>query len=111
MPNPARPSSVNAFATSEAGCRPSAPSFQCPERDSNSTLDQLDPPARRLGDNFREARLQSGLSQTMLARITGLHPSTIGRLERGDLCRPPQASTIRTICRTLGASSDHILRI
>ena len=41
------------------------------------------PARRRLGDRVRQARIELGVSQRMLARIAGLHPSTIGRIERG----------------------------
>jgi ribosome-binding protein aMBF1 (putative translation factor) len=41
------------------------------------------PASRRLGDRVRTARVGLGLSQVMLARVAGLHPSTISRIERG----------------------------
>ena len=38
-----------------------------------------------IGRWVREARLRAGMSQATLALLSGLHPSTISRLERGVL--------------------------
>jgi transcriptional regulator with XRE-family HTH domain len=62
---------------------------------------------QRRGARLRQARERSGLSQTMLARIARLHPSTIGRLERGE--HAPRARTIRAIVPVLGITSDSII--
>jgi ribosome-binding protein aMBF1 (putative translation factor) len=57
----------------------------------------------RLGDRIRHARQQSGLSQAMLARIAGLDPSTISRVERSGRA---STKTIITICEVLGVTTD-----
>jgi ribosome-binding protein aMBF1 (putative translation factor) len=53
----------------------------------------------RLGDRLRRARERTGLSRTMLARVAGLHPSTVARAERWG--RPSYESLV-AICDVLG---------
>jgi ribosome-binding protein aMBF1 (putative translation factor) len=57
----------------------------------------------RLGERVRSARERSGLSQRMLARIAGVHPSTIGRAERSGRT---SYATLVAICGVLGVSVD-----
>jgi transcriptional regulator with XRE-family HTH domain len=38
-----------------------------------------------LGRWIRESRVQAGMSQAQLARLAGMHQSTLSRLERGTL--------------------------
>jgi len=38
-----------------------------------------------LGRWIRESRLQAGMTQGQLARLAGMHQSTLSRLERGTL--------------------------
>jgi transcriptional regulator with XRE-family HTH domain len=38
-----------------------------------------------LGRWIRESRVQAGMTQAQLARLAGLHQSTLSRLERGAL--------------------------
>jgi ribosome-binding protein aMBF1 (putative translation factor) len=66
-------------------------------------LYRLYPFRDRLGDRLRRARERSGLSRTMLARIAGLHPSTVARAER--MGRPSYESLV-AICRVLGVPAD-----
>ena len=60
------------------------------------------------GARFREARQNTGLSQTMLARICDVTPATIRSLERGDWTRCPRLDRIVRIVQVLGVSADWI---
>jgi transcriptional regulator with XRE-family HTH domain len=51
------------------------------------------------GRRLRELRAQHGLSQDDLAHKTDVHPTAIGRLERGS--REPRLTTILRIARGL----------
>jgi ribosome-binding protein aMBF1 (putative translation factor) len=66
-------------------------------------LYRLYPFNERLGDRLRRARERSGLSQLMLARIAGLHPSTVSRAERSGRT---SYTTLVAICRVLGVAAD-----
>lgn len=66
-------------------------------------LYRLYPFREQLGDRLRRARERSGLSRSMLARIAGLHPSTVARAER--VGRPSYDSLV-AICRVLGIAAD-----
>lgn len=57
---------------------------------------------------LRFRRESLGITQSELARVTGLHPSTIRRLESGEA--RATAETIRRIEKTLGAASGDIPR-
>ena len=48
--------------------------------------------SRAFGERMRELRGQKGISQDGLARETDIHPTSIGRLERGG--REPKLTTI-----------------
>jgi DNA-binding XRE family transcriptional regulator len=62
-------------------------------------LYRMYPFRERLGDRLRRARERSGLTRTMLARIAGLHPSTVARAER---IGRPSYETVVAICGVLG---------
>lgn len=47
------------------------------------------------GQRLRELRAEHGVSQDSLARETGIHPTAIGRFERGD--REPRLTSILRI--------------
>jgi DNA-binding XRE family transcriptional regulator len=66
-------------------------------------LYRMYPFRERLGDRLRRARTRSGLTQTMLARIAGLHPSTVARAERTG--RTSYDSLV-AICAVLGVDAD-----
>jgi ribosome-binding protein aMBF1 (putative translation factor) len=59
----------------------------------------------RLGDRLRLARERSGLSRPMLARIAGLHPSTVARAERTGR---PSFATLGAVCGVLGVEPDWV---
>ncbi len=51
------------------------------------------------GQRLRDLRAQQGVSQDELARETDVHPTAIGRLERGS--REPRLTTILRLARGL----------
>jgi transcriptional regulator with XRE-family HTH domain len=56
-------------------------------------------PQKRLGANVRRLRLASGLTQEELAAACDLHPTEIGRIERGE--RDLRLSTVVRVARGL----------
>lgn len=58
-----------------------------------------DGPQKQLGENIRELRLKLGLTQEELADACDLHPTEVGRVERGD--RDLRLSTIMRVARGL----------
>jgi transcriptional regulator with XRE-family HTH domain len=66
-------------------------------------MDQLDqnPSAASaaFGERLKELRAQHGVSQDDLAHKTDVHPTAIGRLERGS--REPRLTTILRLARGL----------
>jgi transcriptional regulator with XRE-family HTH domain len=59
------------------------------------------------GARMRELRAARGLSQDELADRTDVHPTAIGRLERG--AREPRLSTILRIADGLGVAPGELL--
>lgn len=53
-----------------------------------------------------QLRLQKGISQDELARLTRIHKNQIGRYERGE--SEPTAARINKICSVLGVSKDYL---
>ncbi len=58
-----------------------------------------DEPQKRLGANVERLRLASGLTQEELAGACDLHPTEIGRIERGE--RDLRLSTVMRVARGL----------
>jgi transcriptional regulator with XRE-family HTH domain len=56
---------------------------------------------------MRELRHREGMSQDMLARETDIHPTSIGRLERGD--REPKLTTILRLADGLGVEPGELV--
>lgn len=56
---------------------------------------------------MRELRLAAGMSQDELADRTDVHPTAIGRLERG--AREPRLATILLIAHGLGVTPGELL--
>ena len=73
--------------------------------EQRALVEQDYPPSRRMGDRVRAARMGLGLSQVMLARIAGLHRSTISRIERG-VPASLRYGTMRSLLIVFGASVD-----
>lgn len=62
-----------------------------------------------VGKRLREIRIEKGLGQENLALSAGVHPTYIGRLERGEKC--PTIDTIFRIARSLDVSAAFLLDI
>lgn len=59
------------------------------------------------GERMRELRAREGVSQDGLARESDVHPTSIGRLERGG--REPRLSTILRIAEGLGIEPGELV--
>ncbi len=59
------------------------------------------------GQRLRDLRAEHGLSQDALADRTDVHPTAIGRLERG--AREPRLTTILRIARGLDIQPGELL--
>jgi len=63
--------------------------------------------SRAFGDRMRELRKREGISQDTLAREADIHPTSIGRLERGG--REPKLTTVLRLADGLGVESGELL--
>jgi transcriptional regulator with XRE-family HTH domain len=63
--------------------------------------------SKAFGDRLREVRARKDLSQDDLARETDVHPTAIGRLERG--LREPRLTTILRVARGLDVKPGELL--
>jgi transcriptional regulator with XRE-family HTH domain len=74
-------------------------------------MDHLDQDSRAasvaFGQRLRELRAERSISQDDLARETDVHPTAIGRLERGS--REPRLTTILRIARGLDVEPGRLL--
>ena len=59
------------------------------------------------GRRLREVRVDVGLSQDRLAERAGVHPTAIGRMERGG--REPRLTTILRLARALSVQPGTLL--
>ncbi|MGE5283010.1 MAG: helix-turn-helix domain-containing protein [Chloroflexota bacterium] len=59
------------------------------------------------GKRLRELRSRQGLSQDALAHATDIHPTAIGRMERGS--REPRLTTILRLARGLRVQPGELL--
>lgn len=59
-------------------------------------------------DELRRRRIEAGLNQIDLARLTGLHQTYISYLERG--LKNPTAKTLKIITDVLGCDVADVLR-
>jgi transcriptional regulator with XRE-family HTH domain len=64
-------------------------------------------PSGSFGQRMRELRAEHGVSQDELAYRTGIHPTAIGRLERG--AREPRLGTILRVVWGLGVQPGRLL--
>lgn len=69
--------------------------------------DDADRASRAFGDRMRELRAREGISQDGLARETDIHPTSIGRLERGG--REPKLTTILKLAHGLGVEPGELV--
>jgi transcriptional regulator with XRE-family HTH domain len=65
------------------------------------------PVAVAFGAHLRQLRTHRGISQDRLAHATGIHPTAIGRLERGG--REPTLKTILRLAHGLGLQPGEML--
>lgn len=73
-----------------------------------ATFDQYSHTASvAFGRRMRELRAEYGVSQDEIASRTGIHPTTIGRLERG--ANEPRLTTILRIARALHVQPGDLL--
>lgn len=72
-------------------------------------IEPVDPRAASIafGQRLRGLRVERGISQDGLARRTGVHPTAIGRLERG--AREPRLTTILHLARGLSEQPGALL--
>ena len=61
------------------------------------------------GQRMRELRQERGMSQDDLAHACDIHPTAIGRIERG--AREPRLTTILRLARGLGVASGELLDV
>lgn len=65
-------------------------------------------PARAVGKRVREVRLALGLSQLDLADLAHVHPSNIGKIERGQA--NPSLDTLTRIATALDTTVADVVR-
>lgn len=62
-----------------------------------------------IGKRIREARMRAGITQTELAKKTGLGQGTISNIERGHRGEALEANTVDGIARILGEDPSYLL--
>jgi DNA-binding XRE family transcriptional regulator len=62
--------------------------------------------SRAFGRRVRELRAREGLSQDGLAHTSGIHLTSIGRIERGG--REPRLTTIQKLAKGLGVEPGEL---
>lgn len=72
-----------------------------------SLYDDADRASRAFGDRMRELRAREEISQDGLARSADVHPTSIGRLERGG--REPRLTTILRLAHGLGVEPGELV--
>lgn len=73
----------------------------------SSLYDDSDRASRAFGQRMKELRAREGISQDGLARETDVHPTSIGRLERGG--REPKLTTILRLAHGLGVEPGELV--
>jgi transcriptional regulator with XRE-family HTH domain len=63
--------------------------------------------SRAFGERMRELRAREGISQDGLAHTSGIHPTSIGRIERGG--REPRLTTILRLAQGLGVEPGELV--
>lgn len=58
----------------------------------------------KVGQTFAEARAESGLTQTQLAELSGIHQSCLSRLEQGN--GNATISTLETVAAAMGCKIE-----
>jgi transcriptional regulator with XRE-family HTH domain len=73
----------------------------------NRLSDDADAASRAFGQRMRELRDREGVSQDNLARESGIHSTSIGRIERGG--REPRLTTILKLADGLGVEPGELV--
>jgi transcriptional regulator with XRE-family HTH domain len=68
--------------------------------------DDPDAASKAFGQRVRELRAREGLSQDGLAHTSGIHLTSIGRIERGG--REPRSTTILKLAQGLGVEPSEL---
>ncbi len=68
--------------------------------------DDPDAASKAFGQRVRELRAREGLSQDGLAHTSGIHLTSIGRIERGG--REPRLTTILKLAQGLGVEPGEL---
>jgi transcriptional regulator with XRE-family HTH domain len=63
--------------------------------------------SRSFGNRMRELRVREGISQDGLAHSSGIHSTSIGRIERGG--REPRLTTILRLAQGLGVEPGELV--
>lgn len=69
--------------------------------------DDADRASRAFGKRMRELREREGVSQDGLAHSSGIHSTSIGRIERGG--REPRLTTILRLAHGLGVEPGELV--
>ncbi len=69
--------------------------------------DDADSASRAFGERMRELRAREGISQDGLAHSSGIHSTSIGRIERGG--REPRLTTILKLAHGLGVEPGELV--
>ncbi|HEX4669229.1 MAG TPA: helix-turn-helix transcriptional regulator [Solirubrobacterales bacterium] len=69
--------------------------------------DDADLASRSFGERMRELRAREGISQDGLSHTSGIHSTSIGRIERGG--REPRLTTILKLAHGLGVEPGELV--
>lgn len=69
--------------------------------------DDPDRASHAFGDRMRELREREGVSQDRLAHDSGIHSTSVGRIERGG--REPRLTTILRLAHGLGVEPGELV--
>jgi transcriptional regulator with XRE-family HTH domain len=74
---------------------------------SGPTHEDADLASRAFGERLRELRAREEISQDGLAHTSGIHSTSIGRIERGG--REPRLTTILRLAHGLGVDPGELV--
>lgn len=74
---------------------------------ASNLYDDSDLASQSLGKRVRELRSREGISQDGLAHASGIHATSIGRIERG--AREPRLTTILKLAHGLGVEPGELV--
>ncbi len=88
------------YALVQSACNGNAPLVAVP------IYEDPDRASKAFGQRVRELRAREGLSQDGLAHTSGIHLTSIGRIERGG--REPRLTTILKLAQGLGVEPGEL---